>query len=100
MATISEKKWAARRPVLGGDGNSGHREHQVGHDGPADAPGDLSREVGGRFPPAQATKGGVDERHHGVEMAAGYGAEHQDDGEQAGGGGGRVLEQLEPDGAR
>ena len=91
---------STRRPVLGRYGNSRLREHQVGDHGPGDAPGDLSGEVGSGFLPAQATKGGVHERHDGVEMAPGYGAEHQDDGKQAGRGGGRVLEQLEADCAR
>ena len=88
----------ARRPVLGRDGNSGLGEHQVGDHGPADAAGDLGREVGGGFPPAQATKGGVDERHDRVEVAPGNGAEHQDNREQPGRRGRRVLEQLEADG--
>ena len=47
--------------------------------------------------PAEAPEGGVDERHDRVEVAPGYRSEHQDDGEESGRGGSRVLEQLDPD---
>ena len=78
-----------------GDADRGELEHGVGDDRSGDAAGDLGRDVGERRPPGEAAERGVDERDDGVEMAAGDGAEHEDDREQAGGGGGGVLEQLE-----
>ena len=39
----------------------------------------------------------VDEGDDGVEVGAGHGAEHPDQGDQGAGGGGGVLQQLEAD---
>ena len=50
--------------------------------------------------PAQAAEGGVDERDHRVEVGAGDRAEHEDEGEEAGGCRRRVLEQLQSDVSR
>ncbi len=47
--------------------------------------------------PAQAAEAGVEERDDGVEVSAGDGPEHEDEGEEARRRGDRVLEQLQPD---
>ena len=95
MATTSERKWAGEARWWVEMLDSGPGEHDVGHDGPADAAGDLGRKVAGGVAPAQPAEGGVDEGHHRVEVGAGHRAEHQDDGVQPGAGGRGVVEQLE-----
>ena len=75
-------------------------EHHVGDDRPADAADHLGRQVGPGVAPAQPAEGGVDERDDRVEMCPRDRPEHQDDGEEPGCGGRRVLEELEPDVAR
>ena len=87
----------ARRPVLGRDADRGLGEHEVGDHRAADAAGHLGRQVGDGVAPGQPTEGRVDEGDDRVEMRAGNRTEHQDDGEQPGGGRRRVLEQLEAD---
>ena len=63
---------------------------------PGNAAAHLGRQVGDGVTPAQAAEGRIDERHDRVEVAARDGTEHQDDGEEPGCGGGRVLEELQP----
>ena len=46
--------------------------------------------------PADAAEARIDERDDRVEVRPRDGAEHQDDREQSGRGGSRVLEQLQP----
>src|ERR1019366_3079114 len=65
-----------------------------------DAPGHLSREVGGGGPPTNSTEGGINERHHRVEVGTRYWAEHQDDGLQPRSRRCSILEQLQADVAR
>ena len=71
------------------------REHGVGDDRAGDAAGDLRGDVGERVAPGQSAEVRVDERDDRVEVPAGDGPEHEDDREQARGGGGGVLEQRE-----
>ena len=58
-------------------------------------PDDLDWDVGERVTPADTAEAGVGEQDDRVEMSAGDGAEHEDDREQAGGGSGGVLEELQ-----
>ena len=96
VATISDRKCAGEARCLVEMLTAGRGEHQVGHHGPADAPGHLHREIRGGVPPAQPAERSIGERHHRVEMAAGHRPEHQDDREQPGRGRRRVLQQLQP----
>lgn len=87
--------------TLGGaDADDIGGEHDVGEDRAADAAGHLGGQIGQRGAPGQATKGGIDEGHHGVEVAAADGAEDENDRVKAGGRRGGVFQQLQADVAR
>ena len=86
-----------RGPVVGRDRHGRLGEHQVGDDRSPDAAGHLGGQVSAGIAPAQPAEGGVDERHHRVEVRPRHRPEHQDDGEEPGRGRRRVLEQLESD---
>ena len=72
-------------------------EHAVGQDGAAAAAGDLCRDVRHDVAGADPPEGAVGERHDGIEMGTGDGAEGQDDGDEAHRRGRRILKQLEAD---
>ncbi len=86
---------ASRGPVLDRNAHRGQGEHQVGGNRAGNASDNLGGQVGRRVTPGHAAEGCIDERHDWVEMTARDGAEHQDDREQPGCGGGGVLQQLE-----
>jgi hypothetical protein len=73
------------------------REHHVGHHRPEGAAEELGADVASGLPGAHAPEQPVGDGDHRVEVGAGDRAEGEDDGHQGGGGGGRVLEQLQPD---
>ena len=81
--------------MLGRDGDGGPGEHHVGHYGSADAARHLDGQVGGGLSPRQTAESGIDEGDHRVVMATRDRPEHQDDGEEPGGGGRGVLEELQ-----
>jgi hypothetical protein len=88
-----------RRPVLRGDTDRRLGEHQVGRHGTRDAASHLGGQVGRRFTPPQPAERRICERDDRIEMSAGDGAEHQDDGEQPGRRRRRTLQQLQARGA-
>ena len=100
VATISERKWAAVARWWVEIDTAALENIRLATTAPADAAGHLGGQIRAGVAPAQPAEGGVDEGDHRVEMRPRDRAEHQDDGVEPGGGGRRVLEQLEPDVAR
>ena len=97
VATASDSHRPAARAVLAGDRHRGQVEHQVGHDRADGAARELGRQVDRDLPvghPAEEPVGQGDDR---VEVAARHRPEGEDQGDQAGTGGERVLQQLQAD---
>jgi hypothetical protein len=84
------------RPVTGADAHRRFSEHQVGQHRTRDAARHLRGQVAGGVPPGKSAENGVDQRYHRVEVRTADRADHEDDGEQAGRGRRRVLQQLQP----
>ena len=87
----------AARSVGGGERHRGQLEHQVGHDRADDAADQLRREVDRDLPGGHAAEEPVGQGDHRVEVPAGHRPEREDQRDQSGAGGQRVLQQLEAD---
>jgi hypothetical protein len=83
--------------VFDRDADRGLGEHDVGSDGADHAADDLGSRVVAGVAPGDAAEARVDQRDDRVEVRARDGPEHEDDREQARGGGSGVLQQLEAD---
>ena len=95
VATISDRKCADVARCLAEILTAARENIRFATTAPPMHPVTWAGQVRGGVPPAQPAEGRVGERHDRVEMAAGDRPEHEDDGEQAGRGRRRVLQQLQ-----
>ena len=86
---------ASVRAGLGRQLKGGPGEHEVGHNRPGVATGELSRDVAGRRLVRDAPEVAIGQGDHRVEMGPGDRPDGQDDRHQRPGGGRRVLEELQ-----
>ena len=97
VATTSPSQSPPLARVVGRQVDGVEVEHQVGDDRAGAGAGDLRRDVGEQLAGGQAAEDAVGEGDDRVEVGAGHRPEREDQRDEAAGGRGGVLEQLQPD---
>ncbi len=97
MATTSESHRAGEERSLVDSSMAGSSNIRLATIAAEARPDDLGDDVEAGVPGGGRAEEPVDEGDHRVEVGPGHGAEHEDEPDEGGGGGRRVLEQLEAD---